>query len=626
MVVLTLGIDAHDDTGWAPPGATVIALDDPAHHLTDDLPDSAAIVLAIRDRVHLRRAVTVLPDLGRTHWVGCWIAQPAGRPPSLVPRGEWPPLAGLQVSCASSGFLLAEFVRPVAARRVLIDVARHSTSQRLLAPGWPVLGALVTEPDRWPGGDPAAVIVADVDAAVHPEDPRIPPDVVLVRRGGGEPARAGDEPSPITGRTPVVVGVEPDLSWDRFESLPAGERQELAERAGPVSLGGIDEQVLNPVGFTARWRHPVTTLAPHDTHQHLLRVEVGRDARDIDTRHGLNDDDVRALRGTQGLRLTWQGGVGPTSYARLVAALATAGVPLSADTVPAWAGAFLGSGLAAELTRPVELDDPLAREESSLRLRRLALRAHSSRAWRSALATSAGVPGRPRPTVSVLLSTRRPEMVAFILEQLSRQQGVQLEVVLATHGFTPDAATMAAVAPDVSLVVTPAPASLPFGEVLNLAASRASGTHLLKMDDDDWYGPHFVEDLLLAQGYSNGDVVGAPPEFVYLEEVDRTVRHRYPTEVYRDFVAGGTLLMSRGVFNEVGGFRSTRKYVDAAVLAAVRNAGGSVYRTHGLGYVLRRRDGGHTWDAGLEYFTDPERVSGQWDGFRPSEAVRAPAG
>jgi hypothetical protein len=173
----------------------------------------------------------------------------------------------------------------------------------------------------------------------------------------------------------------------------------------------------------------------------------------------------------------------------------------------------------------------------------------------------------------------------------------------------------------VPLTLVPAPSSTVFGDVLNLAASRASGDLLLKMDDDDWYSPLFVSDLVLARMYSSADVVGMASEFNFVEPLWSTVRHGFPSEVYRDFVAGGTLMATRSAFVSVGGFRSVRKYVDASLLSAVRQAGGTIFRTQGLGYVLRRTDAGHTWDPGLEWFTDESRVDEQWTGFTPSRVL-----
>jgi hypothetical protein len=77
-------------------------------------------------------------------------------------------------------------------------------------------------------------------------------------------------------------------------------------------------------------------------------------------------------------------------------------------------------------------------------------------------------------------------------------------------------------------------------------------------------------------------------------------------------------MVSREAFVAVGGFRRMRRYVDAGLLQAVSAAGGSIYRTHGHGYLLRRGSRGHTWDPGLGYFVRRSRTAEQWLGFRPS--------
>src|SRR3546814_4160503 len=99
--------------------------------------------------------------------------------------------------------------------------------------------------------------------------------------------------------------------------------------------------------------------------------------------------------------------------------------------------------------------------------------------------------------------------------------------------------------------------------VRSAAAGAADGDVLLKMDDDDWYAPDVVADLLRARAYSGAELVGMPAEFHYLAPRDLTVKRGHPTEVYARFVAGGTMMVDREVLREVGGFRSVRKYVDA---------------------------------------------------------------
>jgi hypothetical protein len=142
---------------------------------------------------------------------------------------------------------------------------------------------------------------------------------------------------------------------------------------------------------------------------------------------------------------------------------------------------------------------------------------------------------------------------------------------------------------------------------------------VLKMDDDDWYSPDFVADLLRARAYSGADLVGAPDDLYYLEDRDLTLRLGHPGEVYKGFVAGGTMLIARSALLEVGGFASVPRHVDKALTSAVREAGGTVYRTHGLGYVLRRTTSGHTWTADLDDLV--ARAVQTWDGFRPGRLL-----
>jgi glycosyltransferase involved in cell wall biosynthesis len=317
--------------------------------------------------------------------------------------------------------------------------------------------------------------------------------------------------------------------------------------------------------------------------------------------------------------VTWEGGEGPHAYARTVAGLAMAGIPLTADFVPPWARALLDPALADQLEAKPDLDDVLDREVHSIRLRRAALASHGALPWRRGLAGPAGETVHTT-RVSVLLATRRPDLVAHALRQVGRQRGAEVELVLATHGFEADPAVLRAFTADTGIPVRTfgAPAAESFGRLLNAAAARADGDVLLKMDDDDWYGPDFVSDLLLARDYTGADVVGCPPELMFVEPLWVTVRRRDATEQYRPVVAGGTMMVSRDAFGAVGGFRDTRKYVDANLFRAVRAAGGTIYRSHGLNYLLRRQAGGHTWEPGLGYFVSRGRSWQQWRGFRPS--------
>ena len=483
-------------------------------------------------------------------------------------------------------------------RRVALWVAAGPGVTPRPAPDWPRLSALRSR--RLTDGSwlcvlqftsptaAAAVLVEVARQAVrrdvfgagglwaddHPpaDGAEVPADVVL----GDAPDSLAEHP--VLGRAPVVV-------------IPVG----------PGRLGPFDARVLNPAGF------PLTATAP---------------VAALPTGVRLGEALVAELRTAAAVRVAWPA-TNDRDLARTVAGLAMTGVVLITDEVPPWAAELLGAPVTAALRATVDAGDDLAREEHSIVLRRAALDTFSAPAWRRRTAELAGLRVAGDPAVSVVVATRRPEMVDFALRQVGRQRGLDLELVLAPHGFEVDEAQARETLGHHSLVVRPQPADTLFGDVLQGAALAASGDVVLKMDDDDWYSPDTVADLLRARAYSGAEVVGMPAEFHYLTEPDLTVRRGHTAEVYARFVAGGTLMIDRSLLHEVGGFRAVRRYVDAQLLAGVAAAGGTIYRTHGLGYVLRRNPGGHTWQVDLDYLLDPARVHRRWDGFHPSRLVEA---
>ena len=342
----------------------------------------------------------------------------------------------------------------------------------------------------------------------------------------------------------------------------------LAAGTTRATTGDPDVGVHNPVGFRRRWT---------------------RDHVDLDPRAPLTPALVAGLRDARGVR------VPPDADPRTVQGLAMAGVPLvrpGDDDVP---------------------DDALAREERSVAQRRTALVAHAhDSGWRA-------------PTVSVLLATRRPAMLGHALAQVARQRlalpGAAIEVVVAPHGWDADETEITAALPRTPYVVRPVAADAPLGAVLQEATDAASGDVLLKLDDDDWYGPDVVTDLLLARRYSGATLVGMPAELVRVVPADATVRRKGPSENFGPLVAGGTMLIGAADLRALGGWRPVPRHVDARLLDDLLAAGGTVYRTHGLGYLLRREADGHTWDPGTDYFLRPDSLLDRWAGFRPPPSV-----
>lgn len=223
----------------------------------------------------------------------------------------------------------------------------------------------------------------------------------------------------------------------------------------------------------------------------------------------------------------------------------------------------------------------------------------------------------PIPAVSVLLASRRPADIPAALGQIALQETVRPEVVVAVH--TPDAGDVDAVGVamrDLGLVgsVLHRTPDIPLGEVLNAAAERASGSCVTKWDDDDRYGPHHLEDLVVAWRNSGADLVGKRAEFVHFVRTGATIVRGMEGVGKRSMViAGATLFTTRDRLLAVGGFPPLHRAVDWHLRVRYRDLGLRSFRTHGFGFVMVRRPDGHTWPV-----TDDELIGGAartWEGI-----------
>lgn len=309
------------------------------------------------------------------------------------------------------------------------------------------------------------------------------------------------------------------------------------------------------------------------------------------------------------------GEVEPGALALLLVHLAATGPVLDLPGLPAAVADRLGPPLRAVLAGapPGPGADPIEWEIRSARQRTAAIRAHAPAFVLPAVAEPFPALRRP-PAVSALVVTHRPEYVASVLTMIERQTYPDLEVVLGLHGteLPPELGDRVRRS-RLPVEVFTADRGLSFGEVLGQATGRARGSLVTKLDDDDWYGPEHVWDLVVARAYSRATMVGKAAEFVHVEPLAATIRREtMAPEVYGDPVAGGTMLIGRGELEELGGWRPVPRSVDRGMLDRLLQAGAAIYRTHPFGYLYERRASGHTWNVDLEYLL--RGVKAQWPG------------
>lgn len=251
------------------------------------------------------------------------------------------------------------------------------------------------------------------------------------------------------------------------------------------------------------------------------------------------------------------------------------------------AGLALDPTLAQLVEAPFQPLPLLDHANRSLNQVRAVMRAHTrvlaSRGW---------------PSVSVLLSTRRPELLQQILEQLAAQDHPRVEVVLGCHGFpAPDRESFPEHLSRLLGPIIEFDAGVLFGDVLAGLSAAAAGELLSKVDDDDLYGPNHLSDLMTAWHYSEAQLVGRKLALVHYEDEDKLYVRRFFLEGYRWDAAGGASILARGDLAAVGGWRSQRRSVDHGLMTRVADAGGLVYTCSGPGYIHVRHAAGHTYSV-----------------------------
>jgi glycosyltransferase involved in cell wall biosynthesis len=228
------------------------------------------------------------------------------------------------------------------------------------------------------------------------------------------------------------------------------------------------------------------------------------------------------------------------------------------------------------------------------------------------------------PKVSVLVSTLRSDDLSNLLKQLLNQSLPSFELILGLHNLDLNAEHKVLLARlkkrNITSVIRKFDSSFNLGSILTALAKDSKGEFIAKMDDDDYYGPEHLRDLVDAVITTDADVVGRAMNYVYLEPLQLTVRRFAPfgtraVELWSDWVAGGTILARRDKAEAAGWFGTGSTAVDRFLLSGIINNGGKIWRTFGAGYVYRRTFTFHTYVTNYSKYLNGanEQVVGLWD-------------
>lgn len=209
------------------------------------------------------------------------------------------------------------------------------------------------------------------------------------------------------------------------------------------------------------------------------------------------------------------------------------------------------------------------------------------------------------PLVSAVVATRRPAFLADAVAMVRAQTYPKVELVVVLHGTRgrelPAAARSALRAAD---RVLEAPAADPLGACLGRGIAASSGAVLAKIDDDDLYGPGYLEEAVAAHAAGQGDVIGKTEAYVYLQAERQLLLWRAGAGGRTQrYLLGSTLLFPRRL-GERPGFRPLPLGVDLAFLDDCEALGCRFYATSRRHLVVRRMAAAdhHTWRASADLF------------------------
>ena len=208
--------------------------------------------------------------------------------------------------------------------------------------------------------------------------------------------------------------------------------------------------------------------------------------------------------------------------------------------------------------------------------------------------------------VSIIVPTMRPEQLEHILEFVARQSYADCELVLIPHGFAPDPTRLAQLRERHRIehfTLLPGDPAVTLGALMRRGVAAASGHYVAKMDDDNYYGEHFLADLIHAFAYTSAEVVGKWAHFAHVGDQSGPTLLRFPAAEHRfvRLVQGGTIVTPRAVASEIG-FEELPRRVDTTFLDKVRQSGGHVYSADRFNFVSHRAadTSGHTWSISAE--------------------------
>ncbi|MGQ9008301.1 glycosyltransferase family protein [Bacillus stercoris] len=250
------------------------------------------------------------------------------------------------------------------------------------------------------------------------------------------------------------------------------------------------------------------------------------------------------------------------------------------------------------------LHNPVYREMYEKKGHRLVLNSHTYKNRLQEICDHIGIDIDllKKPRISIISSTQRTEYMENLYHNVRHQTYQNIELIIILNKNSMDAEEWKQKFSSLHFPVTilQVDENVSLGHCLNKAIQCSTGEIIAKFDDDDYYAPHYLEDMLHSMEYSGADIVGKSAHYVYLEERKLLILKTVGSgaERYSDFISGATLVFKKEVFISLGGFSDRNRGEDSDFLRRAKENGNIIYSNDSWNFCLVRRANrnSHTWN------------------------------
>jgi cellulose synthase/poly-beta-1,6-N-acetylglucosamine synthase-like glycosyltransferase len=200
--------------------------------------------------------------------------------------------------------------------------------------------------------------------------------------------------------------------------------------------------------------------------------------------------------------------------------------------------------------------------------------------------------------ISIITCTKRPNYIINLFNNYNRQKWRKKELIIIINKDSINEAKYKEIAKRYrNVFVYRMPEKTSLGRCLNYGINKSRYRFVAKFDDDDYYAPLYLTDMMRIFDRKNVEVIGKNAHYVWLSGHRRLIL-RFPKEENK-FVStlpGATLVMKKSVFKKVL-FSNLTVGEDTKFCEDCKSKGIKIYSGGRFNFVAFRRkfSRDHTW-------------------------------